>query len=94
MSLKWVNVLFFGGYMCKFKMIVDTKTAADIAEAKRRFEGMPVVSSVKVAKNNRTVIAEAEITGYGSDRLRLTGWAKDNFGMHRSMNPSVEILAA
>lgn len=80
--------------MCKFKMVVDTKNAADIAEAKRRFGSMQVVSSITVAKNNRTVIAEAEMIGYGKDRLRLTGWAKDNFGMHLTMNPSVEILAA
>ena len=80
--------------MCKFQIAVDTKTAADVEEAKMRFAAMPgIVSSVSVTEDNRSVVAEAEVPGMKGDKLMITGWAKDRFGMHRTMNPTVQILA-
>jgi hypothetical protein len=77
--------------MCKFKISVSTRTPSEIAEAERRFGSMANVSSVSVSDDRRTVIAEAELPG-GGGHLKLTGWAKDNFGMHTSMNPSVHLM--
>lgn len=79
--------------MCKFKISVSTRTTSEIAEAKRRLNSMAIVSSVSVSNDGRTVLAEAELAGMKGDRLKITGWAKDNFGMHPTLNPSVEILA-
>lgn len=55
---------------------------------------MANVSSVSVSEDRRRVVAEAELSGIEGkgNRLKLTGWAKDNFGMHTTLNPSVQLL--
>lgn len=78
--------------MCKFQMSVTTNNPGEVAVAKERFSSIANVSSVSVSDDGRRVVAEAEIAGIGNNQLKLTGWAKDNFGIHPTLNPSVLIL--
>ena len=79
--------------MCKFEISVSARTPSEIIEAERRLSSMPHVSSVAVSDDRTRVVAAAEMPGERHGQLKLTGWAKDNFGIHTTMNPCVRILA-
>ncbi len=77
--------------MCKFQMMVNTNNAGEVAVAKERFGAIANVSAVSVCDDGKKVVADAELTGEYT-QLKLTGWAKDSFGIHPTMNPSVRIM--
>jgi hypothetical protein len=82
--------------MCRLQVTVDAATKEDVAEARRRLEDMEsaavTVTFMRPKRNSKSVVAHIDHKSLPHEQMRAAAWAKDGFGMHPRMAPSVVLL--